>query len=250
MAEINLLPRLNPLAVHQALLLAKTKGWNSVWPDLNEIRAKCSFSASGGNVLQPEDFSNLKKQIVEVAENLGFPDDRGNNKQRAAFDQAVAIILTETPLITFPEVLRDDFWSFVATALMPEIVQWRFDSPPEERFYGGIRNTFQRLWMRANILDRGAEHEDRWGLLRELTEDALVQITERPSIGGESRLARTIAEVWVKTSNQAPDKNMEKIMREAIVDLRIRFQIQHLVFLSDENLQHEVQKSFSKFIGD
>ena len=50
--------------------------------------------------------------------------------------------------------------------------------------------------MRARALDRGEQHPRRWQLLEELTEDALVQITERPSIGADPVLARAIAEAW------------------------------------------------------
>ena len=66
-----------------------------------------------------------------------------------------------------------------------------------KRFTGGVRNAFQRLWMRGSTLDRGEDRPDRWGLVRALSEDAMVQIFERASISSDARLARAVAEAWV-----------------------------------------------------
>jgi len=107
-----------------------------------------------------------------------------------------------------------------------------------------VRNTFQRLWMRANILDRGRTHDERWELLNNLTEDAMVQLIERPSISADIRVAKFIAEAWLKKSKIVGTSAMERIMRKAIIDFRIRSQIQHMSFLSDEDLVYEIEKVF------
>lgn len=90
--------------------------------------------------------------------------------------------------------------------------------------------------MRGRALDRGTEHPERWKLLTELTEDALVQITERPSIGGDRVLALAIAEAWLRAAHHHGKAAMEDIMRRAILRIRIRNEIRSLADLPPDDL--------------
>jgi hypothetical protein len=143
------------------------------------------------------------------------------------------------------EALRDDVWAFVAVVLAPDVVNWRFGRA-RERYLGGIRNAFQRVWMRASVLDRGTGHQDRWGLLEQLTEDALVQITERPSIGADPVLARALAEAWVRAAARHGRNRMEPVMRLATLRLRIRNEIQALPLVSRDELPAILDEFFDK----
>jgi hypothetical protein len=151
--------------------------------------------------------------------------------------------LAQADLFSTGEALRDDVWSFMSAVLAPDIVCWRFGSSME-RYTGGIRNTFQRLWMRGRALDRGAGHPERWRLLKELTEDALVQITERPSIGGDPVLSLAVAEAWVRASSFHGRARMEEIMRRAILAVRIRNEIRSLSDLPADRLAGTLDEMF------
>ncbi|AOO80306.1 hypothetical protein BHK69_07350 [Bosea vaviloviae] len=84
-------------------------------------------------------------------------------------------------------------------------------------------------------------------MLAELTEDAMVQITERPSIGGDTRVARAFAEGWLRAAGRLGRPAMEGATREAIVRLRLRNQVQLLAEVGDRELS-EIVDSF--FVSD
>ena len=122
----------------------------------------------------------------------------------------------------------------VATAVIPDVVSWRFPERAAHRFAGGVRNTLQRLWLRGNVLDRGAGHPERWELVRSLSEDAAVQIFERASIGGNRLLAQAIAKEWMRMGARIGRSRMEPIMRRATKLIRLRNEIVDIVGLPGE----------------
>lgn len=231
-----LMPRLSPFGVDACLAdleqFIAAAGQN-LRPD--QLPSGVSYAASGGTPVAPAALGELRDALLEIGRQCGFPE-RGGTRERARFDSLAAAFLHESPLLRGGEGLRDDVWAFLSTILMPDLTSWRFGAQAGERFHGGIRNTFQRLWIRARILDRGFGHTARWELLERLTEDALVQITERPSVAADPRLARAFAESWVKASTLVGQSNMEERTRAAIIRLRLRGQIQILASLPDAAL--------------
>ncbi|MNJ48812.1 hypothetical protein D3C77_440180 [compost metagenome] len=133
------------------------------------------------------------------------------------------------------ESLRDDVWSFIGVVLAPDVVDWRFGAA-RDRYLGGVRNTFQRLWLRARAFDRGREDNDRWRLLEELTEDALVQITERPSLGNDVVISCAIAEAWVRAAQRYGRGAMQSLMRDAAIKIRILSFVRDLSSISSTEL--------------
>ena len=210
--------------------------------DPRDLPDSIRFAATGGTRVPPIQLSDLRTRILEIAQRNGFgnADGRGGF---AKFDAEVAGALNEDPLFTSGEALRDDVWAFIALSLAPDIVHWRFGRV-RQRYLGGIRNTFQRLWMRGQALDRGAGHPERWHLLEELTEDALVQITERPSLGGDLGLAKAIAETWIRAARHHGKGAMEPIMRRAALQIRIRNEIRSLGDLPVEDLAAVLDDAF------
>ena len=104
--------------------------------------------------------------------------------------------------------------------------------------------------MRAWALDRGPDSgAERWKLVELLTEDALVQLTERPSIGADRRFSLAIANAWVETADRIGRPRMEDIMRLAIIELRIRSEIQFLSMLERDELQRHVSDIFARAAG-
>lgn len=190
---------------------------------LTERSAMLSFAASGGN--QSEAQANaIGLKLREIATNDGFPDNP-SQIAKSKFDRDAAIYLGSLAELSTGEALRDDVWSFIATVTAPDIVSWRFPDRATHRFQGGVRNAFQRLWIRGATLDRGEDHEDRWGLVRALSEDALVQIFERASIAGNRAIATALAEGWLRVATQIGRGAMEPVMRCATKLLRLRNEV-------------------------
>lgn len=230
-----LLPRLPGPAcddIVRSFLTAGTTRWNGSRPD--SLPDQVRFAATGGTPINAVSLARLRQDLVATAKRHGFGRE-GVRPSQADFDAETAAWLAQSDLLATGEALRDDVWAFVAAVVAPDIVYWRFGSSAE-RYAGGVRNTFQRLWMRGRGLDRGAGHPQRWRLLEELTEDALVQITERPSIGGDTVLALAVAEAWLRAARHHGKSAMEDIMRRAILRIRIRNEIRSLADLPATDL--------------
>ena len=238
-----LLPRL-PTPAAEALLEQHMADGFAKWAgfDAHALPEAVRFAATGGSQVGPNQLEALRDCIVRIGRSNGLGDSSVRNTH-AAFDAEVAASLAENPLLQSGEALRDDVWTFVGTSLAPDVVHWRFGTA-RERYLGGIRNTFQRLWIRGRALDRGASHPERWELLAELTEDALVQITERPSLGGDSVVALAIAEAWLRASGRHGRTTMEPIMRRAALRVRIWNEIRSLADLPPENLADVLDDAF------
>lgn len=216
------------------------EAWGGFDPEV--LPETVRFAATGGTPVPAAELRRLREELEKLARMHGF----GGNSDRnsfASFDADAAAWLAQSQLFSTGEALRDDVWSFVSAVVAPDIVQWRFGGAIE-RYTGGIRNTFQRLWMRGRVLDRGADHPERWKLLTELTEDALVQITERPSIGGDSILALAVGEAWVRAAQIHGRARMEAIMRKAILTIRIRNEVRSLSDLPSDSLVSFLDRVF------
>lgn len=243
---VALLPRLKPIGVDTALgrfhqTGANTRSTLNILSDYSDV---LSFAPSGG-YKSGKAAVDLGQGLKEIAQRAGFPRI-GSQSAKAEFDQEAAIYLAQAPTLFSGEALRNDVWAFLATVIVPDLVVWRFPGESRSRFDGGNRNTFQRLWMRGKGLDRGEGHADRWGLVKALSEDAMVQIFERPSIACSQRLATAVAEGWMRAAIEIENGAMEDIMRRAIKMFRIRNEVIDLSYLDAEQLEKTVAKIFEE----
>ncbi len=235
MTAITLLPRLPTAAA--AVVLDEALPDRPPPPlDLRQdgFPESVTFAPTGGARCTISDLRALRLEIRDLQEIVRSISAREEDA-RTAFDREAAEFLSKHPLLNSGEALRNDVWAFIAICLAPDVVWWRFGAT-QERYHGGIRNTFQRLWLRGRLLDRGPDHPERFGLLEALAEDALVQITERTSLVGDPRIAREIAEAWVRTETRRGRTGLEGIMRAAIIRIRTSGQIRLLPSLSDARL--------------
>jgi hypothetical protein len=242
--SVQLLPRLTSVGVadildsagSQVLTPAKSRKL------LNERSAMLSFAASGGH--RSEELAGaLGATLREIANGAGFPDNT-SQVARSKFDHEAAIYLGSLHDLATGEALRDDVWSFLTIVVVPDIVAWRFPDRAAHRYEGGVRNALQRLWIRGIVLDRGEAHEDRWGLVRSLSEDAAVQIFERASIAGNRPLATALAEGWVRMAARIGRGAMEPVMRRATKLLRLRNEIVDISGLPQVDRDAVVSESF------
>lgn len=250
MMRVSLLPRLKACGVQTIL-----EKLNDVGPSpreslvaLAESAALKSAAPSGGTRAD-----SVAIAVTSELRRLAAQDTNASTPSsqiaRGLFDQKATIYLAQKLELQTGEALRDDVWAFMTTVLAPDVVAWRFAGSDQsrertQRFAGGVRNCFQRLWVRGTTLDRGEDHPQRWELVQQLTEDAMVQIFERASIGGNPPLAKAIAEGWLKTSKKAGRSAMEDIMRHATKVIRLKNQIIDLAYLSDEELEKVVSEAF------
>ncbi len=159
---------------------------------------------------------------------------------RRSFDITCAELLSDPDQIPLAEGLRDDVWAWIATVLCPDLVHMRFGQV-EERFQGGVRNTFQRLWMRGSAFREPTQDQAR---LLNLTEDAHVQVFERPGLSASIRTARLIADHWSDLLDARGPTGLEAITRQAVMGLSVMNQIVSLDALDDAALTQEIRRQF------
>ncbi|MDK1488633.1 hypothetical protein QN219_00960 [Sinorhizobium sp. 7-81] len=250
MSNVRLLPRLNHVGVMRCMEdLERLTHENSEFMDIERRRSEYEawiwYAPSGGSV-SPELVADILAEMTAIAKQHGYPH-RASDKQKTGFDVEAAKWLAGHPQLASPELLRDDTWAFLSCILLQELVVWRYSARQSARFAGGVRNTFQRLWIRGRTLDLGeTAGKARWHLLEGLSEDAMVQIFERASIAADAQLSKAIAIGWLDTADRIGRARMEDVMRRATKLLRLRNQIIDLTFLSSEDLGQEVERAFAR----
>lgn len=246
MSQVKLLPRLPVTSVRQIL----ERHSPAHPPEMDERGLGLSppdgmwYAATGGT-RSPASAFEIASQLRKIAAMCGS----SNVANRSTFDQDAAIFLATHDALQGGEALRDDVWAFLTTVVAPDVVAWRFPDLPGRRFEGGVRNAFQRLWLRARALDRGENHADRWELVRAMPEDAVVAIIERTSIAARHSVSLALAEGWLKMARAATPGSREDVMRLATKLLLLESQLIDLAALSDDDLAHTVADAFQQAIG-
>lgn len=187
----------------------------------SRIRDPRAFYAPvGGNKVSDDELGHLQKKIRQLALSCGYPN-KLNNKRIRKFDGNCAALLHKEMNISPHEASKDEIWIFLTCILLPEIPRWRFPGERKnnfntkpERYLGGRRNLFQRLWWRAEIL-MDASNDQPYKLLALLNEDELVQIIERPLMAGNKKLAQRTSWYFLKIVEERKPKNRRELLREA-----------------------------------
>ena len=124
-------------------------------------------------------------------------------------------------------------WSFLSLVLLPDIALWRYPNPggkgDYERIIGRPRNVFRRLWWRAFALGPA--------ISAKLLEDEAVAIMERPTLGGNPRIAAALAESHLRAVKANPSVSRTELMRQVTKRLRRLSVIVTLAALKDDALK-------------
>lgn len=184
------------------------------------------------------ELSALADNLRQVAMSTGL-DQTPDSRRR--FDTACTILLSEPGRIPLAEGLRDDVWSWITTVLCPDLVEARFGRV-EERYRGGVRNTFQRLWTRGVALRDPVDALPH--LVGRMSEDANVQVFERPGLSASIRTTRLVAERWRLVQVTHGNTGLEDLTRRAMVGLGVVNQIVSLDALDDTSLEDVIRQQF------
>ena len=177
-----------------------------------------TYAEIGGTRAKNADLELLQNGLRKIAIEFGFPSSL-NREAAHHFDNSVGIYLFENMHISAHEASQPAIWQFICSVLVPDLVRWRFPGDPVsgtsvERFIGGRRNAFGRLWWRAFILkNKSVSTNDEYELMKALGEDELVQLMERPAVFGDRRLVKAVAEAFVSESKKS-SVTRQKLMRE------------------------------------
>lgn len=214
-----LFPRLPSAPARQRLAMLNTVDT----PDVAGTSAAQHPSAApapvGGHPASQLHLGAVRSSIREIAGQFGYPE-RLVAKDQAAFDRKCGTVLLQKMDIVTGDAASPDVWSFISLVLLPEIPFWRFPGAAEERYLGGLRNTFQRLWWRA------------WTFGPDLTsvpegatpfgEDDFVQVMERPTVSGNERLARAFYSVVLESDLASLHVTRSELVRRLVIQIRAR----------------------------
>lgn len=204
-----LLPRLDREQTLLQIEEARTLTVAEIAARMPVTDVKTTSSALGGMELTEEALWALRSAIIEVAGEYGYPDP-GTRLSR--FDAVCARLLHDTLGIAPHEASEEDAWSHLTCCWLLDVAAWRWDgvgSSDARRFRGDVnRNTFRRLWWRAEILGPGID-------LTLLGEDELVNIMERPTVASNRPLARSLVTQFLARVTDGDAGGRMMLMREA-----------------------------------
>jgi hypothetical protein len=174
------------------------------------------YSAVGGNRVEAREIDKFRDKLCATVSPLGFPNQASTRETRRHFDIQVSGFLHKEMGISPNQASLPAVWQSMTCLIAPDLVLWRFSGSGDDgaslaRFRGGVRNTFERLWWRGEVL--GRETEEPYELIARLNEDELVQIMERPNLRANRRLARVIGAEFLLRQNSA-DVPREALMRD------------------------------------
>lgn len=246
--DTELFPRLDSFAAEG--LWHALEDANEAKPAADLHHPAVTYTQTGGHPVSPSRLREIRASLQRIAIECGFPHDRGDDGLRR-FDFDTARYLSEGARIPLCEALRQDVWAFFTLVLAPDITDWRFPGRNRQRWVGGIRNTLGVLWRRGFLI--GVDQQDGrgegWHHLRPLTQDAMVQIIERPLLSASPKTARSIAIVWNRTANTNPPGGMEYLTRAAIRHLCALRYTHDLDGLSEKALVTKIEGEFDRTAG-
>lgn len=218
-----------------------------------QLELRPHWNLSGGSEMSPTDRREFSHELENIARKYGYPDYPDIRSQQA-FDRAACRFLREFPIFdkTGGETRRTACWAGLTCLDLPHIAVWRHFTNGKglsrDRLHGGARNFLRRLWLRNKaLLLSVTEGQDPWALIDELSEDAVVQIIERPSIASDPRLASFIGLAWKKFYHQGV--SMEPVMRLATRRIRATSQTRMLTVLDDNSLEQLILDVFDHAIS-
>jgi hypothetical protein len=149
-----------------------------------------TYAPVGGARSGPRFMLDLRRQVVALASELGYPGSR-EQRNLHAFDSDCAYLLHQQLGITPHEAGHREVWACLTTAHLLDVAVWRWDGITDRNRVNGDlnRDTFRRLWWRAEMLHDPARQWDGFG---GLGEDEIVAIMERPGVTGNPEVARGI----------------------------------------------------------
>ncbi|MEZ0350692.1 hypothetical protein [Mycobacterium sp. pR1184] len=211
--------------------------------DLPEISSRMpdqtpvvTFTPVGGARIDDQRLFELRKEVVELACQYGMP---GRVANLSVFEGRLARLLHERIPMSLNEASHEEVWSYLTCCWLLDVAVWRFGKDADaRRFIGDVnRNTFRRLWWRAAIMGPQVD-------LTLLGEDELVNITERPTIASDQRLARTIALQFLDRVDRGEAESRMHLMRDAMKRLLRLTPFISFAALRDNELHEVVEGCF------
>lgn len=190
----------------------------------------------GGRPVTEYQLLGLQIAIRELAESFGFPNPISD---QASFDRACATLIFSKMGIVPGDAASSEVWSFISLVLAPEVPFWRFPNAADERYLGGQRNTFQRLWWRASTVGPDLTIVPAGAM--PFGEDDFVQLMERPTVSGNERLARAFYGAVLESDLDELGLTRSQLVRGLVMQIRARRSHIAIDALSEDQLTNLIR---------
>lgn len=231
------LPRIAKHSATEMLKVHLSNGPAEIASSMPDLTPMVTYTPVGGQRIETHQLEQLRTDILELAREHGMPN---RIIDPSIFEGRGARLVREALPMSANEASHEEVWSYLTCCWLLDVAVWRFGAEADERrFIGNVnRNTFRRLWWRAEILGPDID-------LTKLGEDELVNIMERPTIASDRRLARTVAlEFLARVDEGAADSRMQ-LMREAMKRLLRLTPLVAFQALADHEMRAVVEHCFT-----
>jgi hypothetical protein len=191
-----------------------------------------------------EELTSLRTKILGIAEGFGFPSTV-SSKVLVEFDRSVGPEVHGQMAIMPADASAIDVWNFINTAVVPDIVLWRYGrfnvqnkkwNISEDRLFDMTRTTIGRLWWRVHLL--GPELAGRLG------EDEVVNLLEKPRIGGYPLLSRAMGGRLLAFASESNTGRRMELFRDATKRLLRKMAVQSVFVMTPEQIDEFVTSLF------
>lgn len=193
-----------------------------------------------------EELMSLRLKIIGIAEGFGFPS-AVSSKSLVEFDRTVGPEIHAQMAIMPSDASSIDVWNFVNTAVVPDVVLWRYGrfnvqnkkwNISEDRLFDMTRTTMGRLWWRVHLL--GPELASRLG------EDEVVNLLEKPRIGGYPLLSRAMGERLLAFADESSTGRRMELFRDATKRLVRKMAVQSVFIMTPVQIEEFVTSLFNE----
>jgi hypothetical protein len=198
-----------------------------------------TYSPIGGRQVTEEELSRLLLDATRIARECGFPEER-REAARISFDRRMAKFLHERMQLTPHQAADEEIWTHLTLGPLAALAAWRFPGLPDDRVIGrGPRNTFRRLWWRAETLGSLAWEEGA------LQEDETVQIMERTYLTASPVVARALAAAFRRRIAASPEVRRMDLMRDALKRVNRLTPFTTLEALEEVEIAQQLDEAFA-----
>lgn len=191
-----------------------------------------------------EELLRLRAKVLGIAQEFGFPSVV-SSKVLVEFDRSVGPEIHAQMTIMPADASSVDVWNFINTAVVPDVVLWRYGRFNTEgkkwiisadRLFDITRTTIGRLWWRVHLL--GPD------LARKLGEDEVVNLLEKPRIGGYPLLSRAMGERLLSFASESNTGRRMELFRDATKRLLRKMAVQSVFVMTPEQIDEFVTSLF------
>jgi len=207
MPDYKLFPRLSGVAVENAVvamqrldpITLKEKWAGKVEFDNRHFEDAIEYG-DVGTAVKPEIIEAVVKKLDEcLRKNGGNLGEEPSNTTKVNVENAWARTMHSELPIAPSEAANPEVWHSFSCFYCPHLVSWRwgkYEQPtPHFRWYSAEaanRQTFRRLWWRAELL-KDADSAEPYALLEKMMEDELVGFTDQATISMHRAITLEVA---------------------------------------------------------